>query len=293
MIDKLEATELKQEENAVEPPFFTSLEEELSFKKRHAQELKEMPSTSVFTDQGKLPVYIGIDSGSTTSKIVLMDESQNIIESFYANNQGEPLQVVKKGLLDIEKKYSDKGIELEVSGVGTTGYGENLLATAFGADYHTVETVAHSLGCTHYYPDTSFILDIGGQDMKAIWLKDGIITNIMLNEACSSGCGSFLENFAENLNISVKDISEAAFCSKTPAKLGSRCTVFMNSTNIPAQREGKIPDDIMAGHCRSIVENVFTKVVRLSNTDQLGENIVCARWYFPKSGSSAGTGRIS
>ena len=158
--------------------------------------------------------------------------------------------------------------------MGTTGYGEHLLAKAFRADYHTVETVAHTTGCQKFYPDTTFVLDIGGQDMKAIWLNDGVITNIMLNEACSSGCGSFLENFASNLNIDVKDIAKRAFSSVSPAHLGSRCTVFMNSTIINEQRDGKNPDDIMAGLCRSIIENVFTKVVRVANTKELGEKVV-------------------
>ncbi len=203
-------------------------------------------------------------------------ELGRVVERFYANNKGEPLIVVRDGLNRIKKKYDGAGIRLTVLGLGTTGYGENMLATAFGADCHTVETVAHTLACTSYYPDTTFLLDIGGQDMKAIWLEDGIITNIMLNEACSSGCGSFLENFAASLQIPVSKIAEAAFRSASPAKLGSRCTVFMNSTIINEQRDGKEPDDIMAGLCRSIIENVFTKVVRISNTSQLGENIVVA-----------------
>jgi len=225
-------------------------------------------------NENMLRVYIGIDSGSTTSKLVLMDEENRVIDRYYANNNGEPLQVVKRGLNGFRNRYADRGIRLEVLGLGTTGYGEKMMARAFGADYHTVETVAHACGCTLYYPETTFILDIGGQDMKAIWLKDGVITNIMLNEACSSGCGSFLENFAVNLGIPVEEIAEAAFRSENPAKLGSRCTVFMNSTIITEQRDGKSPDDIMAGLCRSIIENVFTKVVRITNPADLGEHIV-------------------
>ena len=219
-------------------------------------------------------VYIGIDSGSTTSKGVVIDEEENLTDTFYFNNNGEPLEAVKKGLCDIAAKYEEAGITLNVLGVGTTGYGEMMLASAVRADYHTVETVAHAAGCKKYIPDASFILDIGGQDMKAIWMKDGVITDISLNEACSSGCGSFLENFGKSLNIPVEDIEKAAFSSKAPASLGSRCTVFMNSTIINEQRNGKETNDIMAGLCRSIIENVFTKVVRIANTEELGDRIV-------------------
>ena len=138
---------------------------------------------------------------------------------------------------------------------------------------HMVETVAHAFAAEKYVDDVSFILDIGGQDMKAIWISNGIATNIVVNEACSSGCGSFLENFAKTLHIPVKKIAETAFSSKDPAALGSRCTVFMNSS-ITEQRNGKVPGDIMAGLCRSIIENVFTKVIRISNIQSLGKNIV-------------------
>lgn len=253
-------------------PFFSDADELKEFTKRHDEELLEVcPAKPV---NGVVKAYLGIDSGSTTSKFVLIDEDENVIERYYANNHGEPLDVVKEGLISIFDKYEKKGIRLEIEGLGTTGYGEMLLAKAFGADYHTVETVAHSSGCKKYYPDTTFLLDIGGQDMKAIWLNNGIITNIMLNEACSSGCGSFLENFAATLGIDVKKIQDAAFRSENPAVLGSRCTVFMTSTIINEQRNGKQPDDIMAGLCRSIIENVFTKVVRINDKGQLGDNIV-------------------
>ncbi len=221
-----------------------------------------------------LNVYIGIDSGSTTSKGVIVNEENEIIDSFYYNNDGEPLKAVKRGLTEIADRFEERGIKLRVLGVGTTGYGEMMLAGALRADYHCVETVAHAAGCLRYVPDASFILDIGGQDMKAIKISDGVVTDIALNEACSSGCGSFLENFAHSLGIPVKDIAEAAFRSKHPAKLGSRCTVFMNSTIINEQRNGRQADDIMAGLCRSIIENVFTKVIRISNVSELGDRVV-------------------
>ncbi|MCC8100848.1 MAG: acyl-CoA dehydratase activase-related protein [Clostridiales bacterium] len=239
---------------------------------RHARELRALCAPKPMNRE--LRVWLGIDSGSTTSKFVLMDEEGRVLDRFYAPNKGEALRVVRGGLIEMKRKYEAQGIQLHILGLGTTGYGENLLAQAFGADYHTVETVAHAMGCTHYYPEATFLLDIGGQDMKAIWLEDGIITNIMLNEACSSGCGSFLENFASGLKIPVDEIAEAAFRSESPAKLGSRCTVFMNSTIITEQRNGKGPDDIMAGLCRSVIENVFTKVIRISDTSQLGNHVI-------------------
>ncbi len=218
--------------------------------------------------------YLGIDAGSTTTKLVLMNEKEEIIDSFYSSNEGNPLNVAKKALLAMYDKYKKNGAKLNIVAAASTGYGEFLFSKAFRTEAHIVETVAHSMAASKYVDDPSFILDIGGQDMKAIWLEKGIITNIVVNEACSSGCGSFLENFAQTLGIETKDIAARAFESKKPAKLGSRCTVFMNSSIITEQRNGKQPDDIMAGLCRSIIENVFTKVIRVPNIDSLGSRIV-------------------
>ena len=225
-------------------PFFAGDGERDAFLRRHRAELRTPVDA---TDRKVLQGYIGIDSGSTTSKFVFMDEEERVTDTFYANNQGEPLKVVRQGLLALAEKYEKLGIPIQVLGLGTTGYGEQMLSAAFHADYHTVETVAHARGCRRFFPDATFLLDIGGQDMKAIWLKDGVVTNIMLNEACSSGCGSFLENFASTLGLPVDRVAEAAFRSQAPAELGSRCTVFMNSTIINDQRNGKRPDDLMAG----------------------------------------------
>ena len=252
-------------------PFFASDEEREVFLRRHRAELRQPVDAA---ERKVLRGYIGIDSGSTTSKFVFIDENEQVTDTFYANNQGEPLKVVREGLLALAEKYEKLGIQLEVLGLGTTGYGEQMLSAAFHADYHTVETVAHARGCRRFFPDATFLLDIGGQDMKAIWLKDGVVTNIMLNEACSSGCGSFLENFAATLGMPVDQVADAAFRSQAPAELGSRCTVFMNSTIINEQRNGKQPDDLMAGLCRSIIENVFTKVVRIANVAELGDRVV-------------------
>ncbi|MGN1009192.1 MAG: acyl-CoA dehydratase activase-related protein, partial [Butyricicoccus sp.] len=251
--------------------YFTSDAERDAWRARHT--LAELEPPQVRPD-GTLPIYIGIDAGSTTSKLVFLDEQERVIDRFYAGNRGDPLGVVCEGLMQLHQKYEAMGVTLEVLGLGTTGYGELMMAKGFGADCHTVETVAHAAAARKYVPDVSFLLDIGGQDMKAIWLSDGIVTNITLNEACSSGCGSFLENFAASLGIPVEEIAEAAFRSRQPANLGSRCTVFMNSTVITEQKNGRQPDDIMAGLCRSIIENVFTKVVRISGPAALGSRVV-------------------
>ena len=252
-------------------PFFATKEEQEEFEKRH----RVLPEVHAGLRAGQtVRAYLGIDSGSTTTKFVLMDEEENIVDSFYSPNEGEPLMVAKNALLAVRERFRRAGAKLEILGAGTTGYGELLFAKALQAECHAVETVAHARGVEKYVPGATFILDIGGQDMKAIWLDGGVITNILVNEACSSGCGSFLENFASSLGIPAEKIAEAAFASKSPAVLGSRCTVFMNSSIITEQRNGKLPEDIMAGLCRSIIENVFTKVIRISNLDSLGDKIV-------------------
>ena len=260
------------------PLFFESAEEKEAFLRRHAlPEQSFCPGrkkVDVQPASGPVRAYLGIDCGSTTTKFVLIDEDENLLDSFYASNAGEPLEVARKALWEMKEKWDAAGTPLSILAVGTTGYGELLMERAFSAEYHVVETVAHARAAAKYVPDATFLLDIGGQDMKAIWLDRGVITNIVVNEACSSGCGSFLENFAATLHIPVEQIAESAFASDSPAALGSRCTVFMNSSIVTAQRSGRQPQDIMAGLCRSIIENVFTKVIRVSNLDSLGDKIV-------------------
>ena len=262
---------LNQNDASSATPFFESEEEYTRFKERHA--LRSQKGSGIAPGES-VRAYLGIDCGSTTTKFVLMAEDGSLIDSFYASNEGEPLDVAKKALAEMSERYARQKSTIELLGVGTTGYGEMLMHEAFGADYHVVETVAHAKAACSTLPQATFVLDIGGQDMKAIWLSDGIVTNIVVNEACSSGCGSFLENFASTLGIPTHDIAQAAFSSKRPAQLGSRCTVFMNSNIVTEQRRGSTPADIMAGLCRSIIENVFTKVIRLSNLDNLGNAIV-------------------
>ena len=252
-------------------PFFSTEDERRDFEARHAAPTDPVARRGA---GGSLGVYLGIVSGSTTTKFALVDEGGALVDSFYASNEGQPLDVAARALRDLEARHRAAGERLDVLGVGTTGYGELMFAKAFGADYHVVETVAHARAVRDVVPDATFVLDIGGQDMKAIWLDHGIITNVVVNEACSSGCGSFLETFAGSLGIPVEKIAEAAFRSDAPAHLGSRCTVFMTSSIVTEQRNGRSPDDIMAGLCRSIIENVFTKVVRVPSMDALGEKIV-------------------
>ncbi|MBR0148258.1 MAG: 2-hydroxyacyl-CoA dehydratase [Lachnospiraceae bacterium] len=251
--------------------FFETKEEFEEFKERHKIEEFNWKKP----EKGEtIKAFLGIDSGSTTTKFVLMGEDEELLDCFYAFNEADPMMVAKNALIELRDKYKEAGAKLEILACGTTGYGELLFNKAFDAETHVVETVAHARAAAKYVEDVSFILDIGGQDMKAIWLDEGIITNIVVNEACSSGCGSFLANFADNLGIKVPDIAKAAFSSQDPAVLGSRCTVFMNSSVITEQRNGKKSEDIMAGLCRSIIENVFTKVIRVSNLDSLGDKIV-------------------
>ena len=251
--------------------YFTSDEERAAWKASHALAPQTPPDPA---PGSTVRAYLGIDSGSTTTKFALVSPDGKLVDSFYAPNEGEPLDVARAALIALRDRYRAAGATLDILGVGTTGYGELMFAKAFDADYHTVETVAHARAAEACVPDASFVLDIGGQDMKALWLDGGIITDIVVNEACSSGCGSFLENFASSLSIPVEGIAQAAFSSTNPAVLGSRCTVFMTSSIVSEQRCGKTPADIMAGLCRSIIENAFTKVIRVSNLESLGKKVV-------------------
>ena len=170
-------------------PFFADEEDKKEFEERHAEE-KGVVFAPVLTAGSTIHAYLGIDSGSTTTKFVLMGTEGELLDSFYASNEGSPLRVAKQAMLDVYERYEKAGVKVVLDGVCTTGYGENLFAKALPADCHIVETVAHAKATARYIKDASFILDIGGQDMKAIWIDHGIITNIVVNEACSSGCGS-------------------------------------------------------------------------------------------------------
>ena len=265
------AASLRLDDVGTDVPFFTSTAEREDF---YARQLRPNEIRNIPANRDRLDVWIGIDSGSTTSKFVFLDRHGTPIYSYYSNNRGRPLKVLSEALIDAREHAKARGTRLNVLGVGTTGYGEELAAAAFHADYHTVETVAHARAALEYQPDASFVLDIGGQDMKAIFVNHGVITGITLNEACSSGCGAFIETFAQSLGVPVQEIAERAFNSTNPAQLGSRCTVFMRSRVITELKNGKSADDILAGLCRSIIKNVFTKVIRLHNLEALGDTIV-------------------
>lgn len=251
--------------------FFATSQEYSSFVQRH-----EPPSfTAVYPQpETTLEAYIGIDAGSTTVKVVMIDTSGNLLNKWYVHNSGDTIEVARRVLVKIKDHYESRGIHLDIKGLGTTGYGEQLCAQAFGADYHTVETVAHAHAALKHFPDATFILDIGGQDMKAMKVENGVISEVYLNEACSSGCGSFIEATSQSLGIAVEKIAETAFKSDNPASLGSRCTVFMLSSVTTEQKNGKSREDIVAGLCRSVIENVFSKVIRMSDMKRLGKTIV-------------------
>ena len=222
----------------------------------------------------KLNCFIGIDSGSTTSKIVVLDQEDNVIYKFYANNSGNPLKTVSSGLGIFFEEIQRNNIELNVLSSAATGYGEDLMKSALGLDFGIVETIAHLMGAQFVDPNVSFILDIGGQDMKSIFIKNGTIANIELNEACSAGCGSFLQNFASTLELDLETFSKVACLAQYPSDLGSRCTVFMNSMVKQALRENAGHDDIAAGLAYSVVKNCLFKVLKISNLNDLGDNIV-------------------
>lgn len=267
---KLEAGDHR--EHAGGPLYFQTDEEKRDFLKRHPAP----QSRIAHLPEGGQPVraFLGIDSGSTTTKFVLMNEEGRLLWSHYGSNEGDPLMTARAALLEMDRAFRENGSGLQILRVCTTGYSERLFADAFIAEDSCVETIAHGRAASHFAGDVSFILDIGGQDMKGIWMDQGVITSIVVNEACSSGCGSFLSSFAGTLHIPEDRIAAAAFASTRPAILGSRCTVFMNSSIISEQRNGCSPEDIMAGLCRSLIENVFSKVIRVSNLDALGQRIM-------------------
>lgn len=248
-------------------PLFNSMDEYNEFKERHEKakvlrkELKDFEGDC----------FIGIDAGSTTTKLVLTDNEDNLLYSLYANNEGNPLKSVMKMLKEL---YSILPKKAKIRFSGVTGYGEKLIQTALNVDLNEIETIAHFTAAKKFQPDVTSIVDIGGQDMKYIRLKNGAIDNIMLNEACSSGCGSFIETFAKSLNLSIQKFVEEAIVSKRPVDLGSRCTVFMNSKIKQAQKEGYSVGDISAGLSYSVIKNAIQKVMKVRDISTLGDHIV-------------------
>ena len=253
-------------EYASQPPLFESKEQYEAFRARH--EKASVPRKPFGPDCG--PVHIGIDAGSTTVKMAVIDEEANILFTDYRPNLGNPVPLLKEVLQQLYAEHPG----LKVVSVTTTGYGEELVKNAFGADYGVVETVAHFTAAKYFMPDVDFIIDIGGQDMKCFKIENGAISNIFLNEACSSGCGSFLQTFAQALGYDVKDFARLGLFADKPVDLGSRCTVFMNSSVKQAQKDGASIENISAGLSISVVKNALYKVIRASSPRELGRNIV-------------------
>ena len=249
------------------PPLFKSHAEYDAFKARH--ELAHVPRTD-FPEDYSGRVHIGIDSGSTTVKLVVIDEQAQILFTDYRPNLGNPVPLIRDTLLKILTGHPN----IEVGSVTTTGYGEDLAKHAFHCDFGLVETVAHFTAARHFLPDVDFIIDIGGQDMKCFKIEDGAISDIFLNEACSSGCGSFLQTFAQALGYGVEEFSKLGLFAERPVDLGSRCTVFMNSSVKQAQKDGATLDNISAGLSISVVRNALYKVIRASSPEELGRKIV-------------------
>ena len=248
-------------------PLFRSQADYDVFTARHA---KATPET-VDPDTYEGDAYLGIDAGSTTTKLVLIATNGGILYSYYASNKGDPVAIVKNELSEIYTRFGNR-IRIRASAV--TGYGEDLIKNAFSVDIGLVETMAHFRAARHFDPDVDFILDIGGQDVKCFKIHGGAIDSIMLNEACSSGCGSFIETFAKALGYNIADFAKIGLFDPRPVNLGSRCTVFMNSSVKQAQKEGATVEAISAGLSISIVKNAVYKVIRAASADDLGKNIV-------------------
>ena len=248
-------------------PLFESDAEYQDFLARHQR--ASVKSTPVETYCGN--AWLGIDCGSTTTKLALLSENNELLYSYYASNQGNPVEIVKEQLMRI---YDLLGDRVTIAGSAVTGYGEELIKNAFSVDYGLVETIAHYTAAKYFQPDVDFILDIGGQDIKCFKIVNGAIDSIMLNEACSSGCGSFLETFAKAMGYSIEEFAQRGLLGKAPVNLGSRCTVFMNSSVKQSQKDGATVEDISAGLSISVVKNAIYKVIRAGSAEELGRNIV-------------------
>ena len=248
-------------------PLFENEEEHNEFVRRHSQ--ANVPWKDIADYSGD--AYLGIDCGSTTTKLVLMSDSFETLYRYYSSSQGNPVQIVREQL---KKIYEACGDRVHIRYAVSTGYGEELIQHAFHLDDGIVETIAHFKAAQHFDPKVEFILDIGGQDIKCFKIKNNAIDSIMLNEACSSGCGSFIETFAKSMGYTAEEFARLGLFSKYPVDLGSRCTVFMNSSVKQAQKDGASVEDISAGLSMSVVKNVLYKVIRARSADELGEHIV-------------------
>ncbi len=248
-------------------PLFESEAEYEAFKARHAR--ANVPTRDIRDYSGS--AWLGIDCGSTTTKLTLIDEACEILYSFYSPNRGNPVELVRNELNKIYELCADR---IRICGCAVTGYGEDLVKNAFRADEGLVETIAHYTAARHFRPDVDFILDIGGQDIKCFKIRNGAIDSIMLNEACSSGCGSFIETFARSMGHEVAEFAARGLKATAPVDLGTRCTVFMNSSVKQSQKDGATVEDISAGLSVSVVKNALYKVIRANSPEELGKNIV-------------------
>lgn len=265
-INKIENYKAKRVDFSYNQPLFKTQEEYKDFSKRHAQ--NSIKFTDMNSYNGK--VYVGVDAGSTTVKMVCIGENGELLYSKYSANSGNPVPIVKSFLEDFYKEYPS----VKVQSSAVTGYGEDIIKNAFGIDYGIVETVAHLKAAQKFMPEVDFVIDIGGQDIKCFKIHNGVVDNIFLNEACSSGCGSFLQTFANALGYSINEFANLGLFAEHPVDLGSRCTVFMNSSVKQAQKDGATIEDISAGLSLSVVKNAIYKVIRASSPDELGKNIV-------------------
>ena len=248
-------------------PLFTSQEEYREFTQRHGKHDVMTENVTVYEGDA----FLGIDCGSTTTKIVLIGRDHQILFHHYAPNKGNPVDVIHE---QMQKLYELCGDRVHIVSSAVTGYGEALIKSAFGIDHGLVETVAHFRAARHFCPDVDFIIDIGGQDIKCFKIRNHCIDNIFLNEACSSGCGSFIETFARSMGYSIEEFCKLGLFSQHPIDLGSRCTVFMNSSVKQAQKDGAGIDAISAGLSVSVVKNALYKVIRATSPDDLGQHIV-------------------
>lgn len=275
--EKLNSKEREEQENSSLFTPHSSLKKIFSSDEEYGQWRERMSEKSLpkgGLQVGEQDVFLGIDSGSTTTKIVVTDTEGKIVYHYYNVNGGNPVQAVEKGLRQLDDECKSKGTSLRIVGSCSTGYGEDLIKAAFQLDSGIVETIAHYMAAATLDPQVSFILDIGGQDMKAMWVNGGVVDRIEINEACSSGCGSFIETFAKTLGYQVSDFARAACQAQHPCDLGTRCTVFMNSKVKQVLREGATVSDIAAGLAYSVVKNCLYKVLKLKDASALGSHIV-------------------
>ncbi|MBO5341577.1 MAG: 2-hydroxyacyl-CoA dehydratase [Lachnospiraceae bacterium] len=267
LISAIEATLSEQRQVVCMPALFDNEEELKEFHERHAKETVSYRDVNTYTGKA----YLGIDCGSTTTKLALVSEDKELLWSYYNSNKGNPVDVVKEQLEVISELCGDR---IQIAGSAVTGYGEQLIRNAFHIDKGIVETMAHFMAAKHFCDEVDFILDIGGQDIKCIKIKNDAVDSIMLNEACSSGCGSFIETFAKSLGYQTPEFAKLGLQGNAPVDLGSRCTVFMNSSIKQAQKDGVSIENISAGISVSVIKNAIYKVIRANSPRELGDHIV-------------------